>query len=212
MFIRHIFFIASSLAIFGYASAACAQVNTCSNVNPLLDMSGIQETETWLSAGGTFRVEDEKDESKQPWFNLTAITCDKQRDDTGSVSAKCKVNSAIFESTSGKPDAADPGNCLMDLSLANFPMHQIQQGVLTGMQSELTGLCFDEILTIDSNTKRIYMSFIKKQYADKLKPNLCGKLPPTQVLMDCSRFAKQRKQAQGPGRVCDFGGSDEEKR
>jgi hypothetical protein len=63
MSIRHAF-VASLLGI--YASAACA--NSCSNVYVIgtFDESGVSENDYFVYAAGSFRVEGETDESKQP--------------------------------------------------------------------------------------------------------------------------------------------------
>jgi hypothetical protein len=63
-------FIASLLGIFGYTTTAWA--NSCANVNAFssFDESGLRESEFGISAFGTFRIEGEADEGKQPMFNL----------------------------------------------------------------------------------------------------------------------------------------------
>jgi hypothetical protein len=83
------------LAVFGYASAACA--NSCSNVDVIgtFDQSGLEENEYGIYAAGTFRIAGEQDESKQPLFNLATIDCEKQSDDTGKVGIECKVAQAV---------------------------------------------------------------------------------------------------------------------
>ena len=80
MFIRDAF-IASLLGIFGYAGAAYA--NSCSNLDVIgtYDQSGLQENESGIFAVGTFRIEKEENESKQPMFNLAFVNCEKQTDD-----------------------------------------------------------------------------------------------------------------------------------
>jgi hypothetical protein len=87
MFIRDVF-IASLLGIFGYAGAACA--NSCANVEVMStwDQSGLRETEVGISAVGTFRIEGEGDEAKQPLFNLTMLNCEKQVDDRGKATGR----------------------------------------------------------------------------------------------------------------------------
>jgi hypothetical protein len=109
MSIQHVF-IASLLAILGYASAAFA--NSCSNVVTLgtYDQSGLMESQYGISAVGTFRIEGEEDESKQPDFNLAFIGCEKQFDDTGKVSLECKVTRAAVQADKGNPDTDNP-NC-----------------------------------------------------------------------------------------------------
>lgn len=85
MFIR-IAFIASLFGIVGHTSAASA--NSCSNVDVIgsFDESGLRENEFGIYAAGTFRIEGEQDESKQPLFNLATINCEKQTGETGKAS------------------------------------------------------------------------------------------------------------------------------
>jgi hypothetical protein len=201
MFIRT--FIASLLA--GYASAACA--NSCSNVDAFssYDESGLEENEYGINAVGTFRISGEADESKQPMFNLTRVNCEKQTDEMGRVSLECKVTQAVVWAASGKPDTDNP-NCSLDLSSSTYPMKELQRGILTGIEIG-TALCINTILTIDRNTKRVYLSFTKTKDADnydKIKPGTCGSLPPTQVLMNCTGWPRIRKHGQAPPRYCDF--------
>jgi hypothetical protein len=206
-------FIASLLAIFGYASAACA--NSCSNVDAFssYDRSGLVESQHGISAVGTFRVEGESDESKQPMFNLAFIDCEKQLDDTGRVSVECKVTKAVVWAKSGNPDPDKP-NCSLDLDSSTYSMKELQKGILTGIESFNSAACFNTILTIDKNTKRVYLSFTKTQDADKydkIQSGICGMLPRTQVLMNCTawpRIRKIGKQDRTPPRFCDFSSSD----
>jgi hypothetical protein len=71
-------FIAGLLAFVGYTSTALA--NSCSNVDTFssYDQRGLQESDYGIYAVGTFRIEEEQDESKQPMFNLAMINCEKQ--------------------------------------------------------------------------------------------------------------------------------------
>jgi hypothetical protein len=176
MLIRHAF-IASLLAIFGYASAASA--NSCSNVDVMgsFDESGLRENEYGIYAVGTFRIEGEEDESKQPMFNLTQVDCKNQSDDMGRVSVECTVTRAAVYASPGKPDTENP-NCSLDLSSSTYTMKELQKGVLTGIEND--SLCYNAILTIDRNTKRVYLSFTKTKDADKYdktRPGTCGMLP-----------------------------------
>jgi hypothetical protein len=116
-------------------------------------------------------------------FNLATINCEKQTDDTGKVSLECKVTQAVVWASSGKPDPDNP-NCSLDLTSSSYPMKELQRGVLTGIETG-TALCIKTILTIDRNTKRVYLSFTKTKDADRydqIKPGTCGMLPRTQVL------------------------------
>jgi hypothetical protein len=196
-------------------SAANAQ-NSCANVNVIgsFDESGLQESEFGIYAAGTFRIEGEGDEGKQPMFNLATILCEKQPDDRGRVSLECKVAQAVVWATSDKPNTDNP-NCSLDLISSSYSMKELQKGVLTGIEAS-SSACYNTMLTIDRNTKRVYMSFTKTKEADnydKIRPGTCGSsLPRTQVLMNCTgwpRIRNQRKQGQTPPRYCDFSSSSD---
>ena len=176
-------FIVSLLGMFGYTSTAYA--NSCSNVDVIgsFDESGLRESEFGIYAAGTFRIEGEGDEGKQPMFNLATINCEKQLDDRGRASLECKVMQAVVWATSDKPNTDNP-NCSLDLNASTYSMKELQKGVLTGMETS-SSLCYNTMLTIDRNTKRVYMSFTRTKEADnadKIKPGTCGMLPRTQVL------------------------------
>jgi hypothetical protein len=147
VFIRHAFII-SALAIFGHASAASA--NSCSNVNVIgtYDRSGLQENEFGIYAVGTFRIEGEEDESKQPWFNLTNIDCEKHPADLN-ADVECKVTQAVMYAHSEAPDQNSP-NCALDLDISTYTMKELQKGILTGIETQ-AALCINSMLTIDRN-------------------------------------------------------------
>jgi hypothetical protein len=203
-------FIASLLGIF-YASMASA--NSCSNVDVMgtFDESGLRESEFGIYAAGTFRIEGEGDEGKQPYFNLATINCEKQLDNRGKVSLECKVTQAVVWATSDKPDTDNP-NCSLDLNSSAYSMKELQKGVLTGIEIS-SSACYNTILTIDQNTKRVYMSFTRTKDADhydKIRPGTCGNaLPRTQVLMNCTGWPRIRKHGQAPPRYCDFSSSSD---
>jgi hypothetical protein len=208
MFVRNAF-IVGLFGILGYASTAYA--NSCSNVDVIgtYDESGLRETEFGINAFGTFRIAEETDESKQPMFNLSVVNCGKQIDDAGSSSITCKVTMAIVSAVSGKPDTDNP-NCSLDLDFSEYSMKELQQSVLTGFDAS-TG-CSNTMLTIDKNASRVYMSFTRTKYADnydKIKPGTCGRLPPTEVLMNCTVWPRTRKQMEAPPRYCDFSSSSD---
>ena len=55
-----------------------------------------------------------------------------------------------------------------------------------------------------------YLSFTRTKYADnydKIKPGTCGVPHRTEVLMNCTSWARSRKG--GPPRFCDFSGSSD---
>jgi hypothetical protein len=209
MFIRDAF-IASLLGIFGYASTACA--NSCANVDVIgaFDESGLRESEFGIYAAGTFRIEGEADEGAQPMFNLATVNCEKQLDDRGRASLECKVTQAVVWATSDKPNTDKP-NCSLDLVSMTYSMKELQKDVLTGMEN--TSACYNTTLTIDRNTKRVYMLFTKTKEADnydKIRPGTCGvTLPRTEVLMNCTGWPRIRKQGRTPPRYCDFSSSSD---
>jgi len=193
-----------------YASTAYA--NSCSNLDVIgsFDKSGLRESEFGIYAAGTFRIEGEADEGKQPMFNLATINCEKQLDDRGRVSLECKVTQAVVWATPDKPNTDNP-NCSLDLVSEAYSMKELQKGVLTGVENN-TSACHNTMLTIDRNAKRVYMSFTKTKDADKydkIRPGTCGMLPPTQVLMNCTAYPRIRKNLQTPPRYCDFSSSSD---
>ena len=207
MFIRCAF-IASMLGIVGYTSTALA--NSCANVDVIgsFDESGLRESEYGIYAAGTFRIAREQDESKQPMFHLAMISCEKQSNGIGD-GLECKVTKAVVWAKSGKPDTDNP-NCALDLDSSVYSMKELQRGVLIGIETS-TG-CFNSTLTIDRNTKRVYLSFTRTASADKydkIKSGTCGMLPPTEVLMNCTGWPRMRKQGQTPPRYCDFSSSSD---
>jgi hypothetical protein len=209
MFIRNAI-IASLLGILGHTNAAWA--NSCSNLDVMgsFDESGLRESEFGIYTAGTFRIAGEGDEGKQPMFNLATVNCENQTDDAGKATGlECKVTKAVVWASTGKPDTDNP-NCSLDLDSSSYSMKQLQKGILTGFE-ESSG-CFNTILTIDRNTKRVYLSFTRTKSADnydKIKPGTCGALPPTEVLMNCTAWARSRKG--GPPRYCDFSSSSDKK-
>jgi hypothetical protein len=175
------------------------------------DESGLRESEYGISAVGTFRIAEEADESKQPMFNLALINCEKQFDDAGKASLECKVTKAVVSADSNKPDTNNP-NCLLDLEISEFSMKELQKGIVTGIEPS-SSLCFNTMLTIDRNTKRVYLSFTRTKEADnadKTLPGVC-RLPRTEVLMNCTGWPRIRQMSkqQTPPRYCDFSSSSD---
>jgi hypothetical protein len=200
-------FIAALLLAFSHAAAFA---NSCSNVNVIgtHDQSGLQESDYGIYAAGTFRTQGESDESKQPMFNLSTVWCETKPDDAGKTAMECRVIRAYVIADSEKPNTDNP-NCSLDLEVSDYSMKELQKKVLSGIEPFATG-CFNTILTIDRNTKRVYQTFTRTEYADKYDKNklgACGIAPPTQVLMNCTAWPKIRqsgKQSQTPSRYCDF--------
>jgi hypothetical protein len=122
------------------------------------DESGITENDYQIYAAGTFRVEGEGDESKQPMFNLSTVDCEKQRDDTGRVNVECKVMQTVVWAHPEKPDTDKP-NCALDLTGGTYSMKELQKGVLIGIDNSVS--CFNTTLTVDKNTNRVYLSFTR---------------------------------------------------
>jgi hypothetical protein len=92
-------------------------------------------------------------------------------------------------------------------------MKELQTGVLSGMEPVGSSNCYDTTLTIDRNTKRIYLSFARTKYADNYErrtvPGACGALPRMQVLMNCTAWPKIRTKDRTPPRYCDFSSNDD---
>jgi hypothetical protein len=137
------------------------------------------------------------------------VTCENQTDDTGKVTGlECKISKAVVWASEGKPDTDKP-NCSLDLDASSFSMKELQKGILAGVEEGSTS-CFNTMLTIDRNTKRVYLSFTRTKYADnydKISPGTCGVPARTEVLMNCTSWARSRKG--GPPRYCDFSGSSD---
>jgi hypothetical protein len=187
-----------------------ASANSCSNVGVIgsFDESGLRDWGSGIYAAGTFRIAGEEDESKQPMFNLTQIICEKSPDDVNE-SLECKVTGAVVWATSGNPDPDNP-NCSLDLETSTYAMKELQKGVLAGITE--TAACINTMLTIDRNTKRVYLSFTKTKDADKydkIRSGTCGSLPRTQVLMNCTGWPRIRKHGHTPPRYCDFSGASD---
>jgi hypothetical protein len=209
MLIREVI-IASLLGILGCEGVAYAS-NSCSNVDTIgtYDESGLHESAFGINAVGTFRIADETDESKQPMFNLATVSCEKQTDEMGKATGlECKITKAVVWASEGKPNTENP-NCSLDLDSSSYSMKQLQKNVLTGFEESTS--CWNSILTIDRNTKRVYLSFTRTKSADnydKIRAGTCGALPRTEVLMNCTSWARSRK-AGAPPRYCDFSGSSD---
>jgi hypothetical protein len=207
--------IAILLAMFGYTGTAAA-ANSCSNVNVMgtFDESGLRESDYGIYAAGTFRIEGEGDEDKQPLFNLAKINCENQSDYAGRVSLECKLTQAVMWADTEKPNTDKP-NCSLDLDSSEFSMKELQKGILVGAETSTSTSCYNTMLTIDRNTKRVYLSFTRTKYADtydKTKAGTCGKPRRTQVLMNCTYWPSSRVRDHGqtpPPRYCDFSSSSD---
>ena len=187
-----------------------AALNSCANVDVIgtFDDVDIHESDFGINVNGTFRIADEKDESMQPMFNLTSIDCEKQADERGRTTAmECKLTKASVSATDAKPNADAP-NCALDLGTSSYTMKELQRGVLSGFESSTS--CYDSTLTINKNTNRVYLAFTRNKSADKydrIRPGTCATQPRTQVLMNCTGWAKSRKGLSAPPRYCDFSNS-----
>lgn len=200
-----------------YASTTLAGTpNSCSNVisDSLMDDQTVELLPDGnIRAIGTFRIEGEADEGKQPMFNINNIWCHKEFDDSGNSDFGCNITSAIVDAESKEPNSQSP-NCQISLDPSTYSMKEVRRGVFIGSQAA-AGDCYDITLTIDTIAKRVFRSYLRSKYADKMEkiagslfPNLCGQRP-THVLMNCTRWAAIRKSAKDkdsslPSRYCDF--------
>ena len=192
-------------------NSSTTSANSCANVTAFSsnDVSGLQQSQQGIYSTGTFRIECEADEGKQPMFNLAKLECEKQADFTGGTSLVCKVTRANVWASAEKPDTENP-NCSLDLDSSSYTMKELQKGILTGIDDSTS--CFNTQLTVDRNTQRVYLSFTRTQYADeydKIQKGTCGAaLPRTEVLMNCTMWPRMRKGLEGtPPRYCDFSNS-----
>jgi hypothetical protein len=209
MFLRS-FLTTVFLAVVYIAPAYAA--NSCANLDIMgsYDRSGLQESDYGISSVGTFRIQNEPDENQQPNFNLSKIDCENEIDENGrSTGMKCKVAQAVTWANDKEPNSERP-NCSLDLDTSEYSMKQLQKGILVGVDDSTN--CFHTMLTVDRNTKRVYLSFTRTKYADnfdKIKPGTCGKLPRTEVLMNCTYWPKTRYKGTTPPRYCDFSSSSD---
>ena len=109
---------------------------------------------------------------------------------------------------SEQPNVQSP-NCTLDMESVEFEMKEISKGVFAGIQdsSEFNTTCYDTLLTINKNTQRVFQSFTRTKFADKIEesfPGMC-KGRPSHVLMNCTGWAGLRKNIKG--RYCDFSSS-----
>jgi hypothetical protein len=184
--------------------ASPAHANSCSNVTPYSGYYFIDNLQGGLTldAGGTFRILNEKDEDRQPAFNLAQVSCNSAwlNDRTEAREIECRVTRA---SVSGAGQTCD-----LVLDISTFSMKEIGKGVLAGIGGDSTS-CYYGTLTIDRNTKRVFLSYTRTVHADrydKIKPSTCGDAPP-QVLMNCtSRVAIRAGKTDPTEHVCDFSG------
>ncbi len=193
-----------ALCFFALAGTV-ARANSCANVDVIgtYDESGLRESRYGIFAAGTFRIAGEENEEKQPMFNLTTVNC---KPDAGGSNFECEVQRAVVYASAAKPDPDSP-NCSLDLDVSTYSMKQIGSGVLTGMVVN-SSACYNSILTVDRNTKRVYMSFTQTRSAGKYD-KICGVgPPPTEVLMNCTSWPRIRKGGKTQGRYCDFSGAE----
>ena len=85
------------------------------------DRSGIEEYGDRINAVGTFRIEEEKDESKQPYFNLVTINCHSlpANSQTNSATFMCAMTRASVGANSEHPNTDTP-NCTLDLDVIEY--------------------------------------------------------------------------------------------
>jgi hypothetical protein len=203
-------FFGVAVVVFVCSGNLASAQNSCANVSIIgtWDGSGLTEDDRGgIHAVGTFRIQDEADESKQPMFNLSFVNCHKKADSSGKEVLECEVLRSSVIAESGKPDASRP-NCFLDFVSEDYEMKDLAPNVVSGMPRFRTEPCFDPVLTVNKETKRVYLSFIRSKRADKsekIAPRMCGtKTPPTQVLMNCTMWPRMRKGGEASGRYCDF--------
>jgi hypothetical protein len=185
--------------------------NSCSNIATMgsYDRSGIEDYATGIAAVGTFRIEEEKDENKQPDFNLVTIDCNMVpgSNKTTSDIFMCTMTQASVRANSEQPNA-DKQNCTLDVDVTAYQLKEASPGVLSGSAS--SGICYDSYLIINRNSKRVYLNFTKTKdaYKDEVKKlGLCQSTPRTEVLMNCTPWAGLRKNMLTTSRYCDFSSS-----
>jgi hypothetical protein len=186
-------------------SATPIWANSCSNISTMgtYDTSGVEEYGSGIVAVGTFRIEEEKDESKQPDFNLVRIDCNSVPGSNSEIFV-CTMSQASVRANSEQPNA-DKQNCTLDLDIIEYQLKETSPGVLSGSAS--SGICYDSYLIINRNSKRVYLNFTKTKDAykdDAKKLGLCQSTPRTEVLMNCTPWAALRKNIQTTSRYCDF--------
>jgi hypothetical protein len=162
-----------------------------------------------FSARGTFRISDERDESRQPAYNLAQVRCERKAADYDTqAEIECTVTEASVGASSGAPSPNAP-NCILDVDVSVFIMKEIGKGVLAGMADNGGSTsCYNATLTINRNTKRVLRSFERTQYADNYDRSRAGTCGPqrTQALMNCTAWvgiAANNIPTQGE-RLCDF--------
>jgi hypothetical protein len=157
-----------------------------------------------LAGRGTFRFPGETDEAKQLPYNLAEFYCAPEGE---AKEFRCRLTEAVVGASPGAP------SCFLDMQFLEFDMKEISHGVLVGGAPDGSGWstrCFNAVLTINRNTKRVSLSFERTQYPDgysSLKGGMCGQTSPTpQVLMNCGALVPDyTKKTPAPGeRICDF--------
>ncbi len=194
------------LAMVGIAMAGDRHINSCSNViiHGSHDQKGITYVGGFgLRAVGTFRIQGESDESKQPMFGISDISCDFEEENK----LKCKVTTASVWAASGSPNTDRP-NCMLDLDSQEFDMQLMNNQYLVGANEQATGWCLLPTLTIDLTSQRISKSFSFSAFGNRSEnKQTCGEVPRTQVLMNCTPYAQMRhKDNDTSPRFCDFEG------
>ena len=81
--------------------------------------------------------------------------------------------------------------CSLDMQTLSFGMKEIGGGVFVG--ASVRGDCFNTILTINRNSKRVSLSFERSRSADsfeRIRKGMCGIVPRTQMLMNCGALVE----------------------
>jgi hypothetical protein len=203
------------LAMVGNAVAGDRHTNSCSNVSihGSHDQKGIIYVGVFgLRAVGTFRIQNELDESKQPMFNINEVSCAFEEENK----LKCKIMTASVWAAEGSPNTEWP-NCMLDLNSEEYEMQLVNGQYLVGANEQATGWCLLPTLTIDLTSRRISKSFSFSSFGNQANSGksesemklACGELPRTHVLMNCTPYAQMRQKVNATSqRICDFEGVD----
>lgn len=200
-------------AMVGITMAGDRHINSCSNINihGSHDQKGITYAGGFgLRAVGTFRIQGEPDESKQPMFNISDISCNFEEKNK----LKCKVTTASVWAEPGSPNTDRP-NCMLDLDSQEFDMQLMNGQYLVGANEQATGWCLLPTLTINLTSQIISKSFSFSTFGNQANSSnfgtenkgTCGEVPRTQVMMNCTPWAQMRQKSNNTSpRFCDFEG------
>jgi hypothetical protein len=147
------------------ANPAPASENSCANVvsDSSMDdppLKTFDNMDGYIRGIGTFRIEGEADEGKQPMFNVNRMDCSKEYDEERNVKFNCNITSVIADAESKEPDSKI-ANCQVNIDSALFLMKEVREGVFVGSQ-EGVGQCFDTLLTVDTQATGDVPAIVEK--------------------------------------------------